>query len=182
MNMHKILIVSDSHRLTEELDIIKERHDVNHRIHCGDSELLNNHPTIQSFTTVEGNCDSPGEFKVEEQLSVDHLNIFITHGHLYRVKTNLLPLTYRAAEVNANIVCFGHSHIAGAEKIDECIYINPGSIRSPRRLKEKSYVLLSWKDHSEIQVNYYNLKGELISDLSTTFSLPLKSDISKRKS
>src|SRR5690625_2327033 len=170
MNMHKILIVSDSHRLTEELDIIKERHDVNHRIHCGDSELLNNHPTIQSFTTVEGNCDSPGEFKVEEQLSVDHLNIFITHGHLYQVKTNLLPLTYRAAEVDADIVCFGHSHIAGVEKIDGRIYINPGSIRSPRRRPEKSYVILSWNNSDDIHVQFYDLSGNVIDDLSTTFT------------
>lgn len=171
MNMQKILIVSDSHRLTNELQTIKERHNVSYRIHCGDSELLQDHPIIKDFLTVEGNCDYPGEFNVEEQMTVKDLNIYVTHGHLYQVKTNLLPLTYRAAEVNAHIVCFGHSHMAGVEKIDGRIYINPGSIRAPRRRQEKSYVILSWSDPTEIFVDFYDLTGHKISDLSATFSL-----------
>ncbi len=37
----KVLIMSDSHGLTHEISIIKERHkqDVTAMIHCGDSEL-----------------------------------------------------------------------------------------------------------------------------------------------
>jgi len=168
--MPKILIVSDSHRLTHELQMIKERHNVSHLIHCGDSELLNNNQVIKNFITVEGNCDMPGEFNVEELLSVNELNIYVTHGHLYQVKTNLLPLTYRAAEVDADIVCFGHSHVAGVEKIDGRIYINPGSIRSPRRRPEKSYVILSWNNSDDIHVQFYDLSGKVIDDLSTTFT------------
>lgn len=169
--MQKILIVSDSHRLTKELEMIKNRHKANFYIHCGDSELANNHPAIQDFTIVEGNCDYPGEFNIEEQLTVNGLDIYITHGHLYRVKTNLLPLTYRAEELDANIVCFGHSHVAGVEKIDGRIYMNPGSIRSPRRRREKSYVLLSVDERKNVAVDFYDLQGHLIADLSTSFSL-----------
>lgn len=168
--MSKILIVSDSHLLTEELATIQQRHQVTHKIHCGDSELLNTDPVLQDFITVEGNCDLPGEYNVEEILTVDDLSIYVTHGHLYQVKTNLLPLTYRAAEVAANIVCFGHSHIAGVEKIDGRIYINPGSIRSPRRRQEKTYVILSWNNH-KIHVQFYDLDGNVVNDLSTSFSM-----------
>lgn len=171
MKMHHILIVSDSHQLTDELNQIKNQHKVDYYLHCGDSELANSHPAIQSFTTVEGNCDRPGEFNIEEQLTVGGLHIYLTHGHLYRVKTNLLPLSYRAQEVSADIVCFGHSHVALAEKIDGRIFINPGSLRTPRRRKEKTYAILSWESHENIQVNFYNLKGEILQDLSTTFAL-----------
>src|SRR5690625_706391 len=169
--MQKLLIVSDSHGLTTELQMIRERHNISHNIHCGDSELNNSDPVIEDFLTVEGNCDIPGEFNVEETLMIDHLNVYITHGHLYRVKSTLLPLTYRAAEVKADIVCFGHSHVAGTEKIDHRIYINPGSIRMPRKRTNKTYVIVSWKNHGHINVEFFDINGHIIDDLSTTISL-----------
>lgn len=169
--MQKLLIVSDSHGLTTELQMIRERHNLTHNIHCGDSELNNNEPFIKDFLTVEGNCDIPGEFNVEETLLIDNLNIYVTHGHLYRVKSTLLPLTYRAAEVEADIVCFGHSHVAGAKKIDERIYINPGSIRMPRKRTNKTYVIVSWESHDYIKVEFFDINGQIIDDLSTIFSL-----------
>ena len=40
-----------------------------------------------------------------------------------------MNLKYKAEEVNADIVCFGHSHVLGAEVIDGRLFLNPGSIR-----------------------------------------------------
>ncbi len=53
--MTKILIISDSHGWTEELEIVKQRHkdEVDYMIHCGDSELSNAHREISGFVTVE---------------------------------------------------------------------------------------------------------------------------------
>lgn len=50
----------------------------------------------------------------------------------------MLSLTYRAKELNAQIVCFGHSHILGAEMMDHILFINPGSLLKPRGHKEKA--------------------------------------------
>lgn len=46
----KLLIVSDSHGLQEELLTIRERHaDVDKMIHCGDSELPQDSKEMSSF-------------------------------------------------------------------------------------------------------------------------------------
>lgn len=167
----KVLIVSDSHGLTEELDHIKKRHhDVEYMIHCGDSELPSDHPSLHDFEAVKGNCDFDQGLPNELVKDYQNVRIFITHGHLYNVKMSLLNLSFRAKELGANIVCFGHSHLAGVEKIDDIIYINPGSIRMPRLRKEKTYVILEVKN-GQATVRFYDEQGMELSQLSSEFSL-----------
>ena len=113
----KVLIVSDSHGLTEELQEIKARHahEVQMMIHCGDSELQADEEALEDFLVVQGNCDFIGTFPEELVEEIDGYRIFITHGHRYGVKSTLLNLSLRAQEADAKIVCFGHSHFLGAE-------------------------------------------------------------------
>ena len=40
-------------------------------------------------------------------------------------------------KVGAQVACFGHSHVLGAELIDGVLFINPGSILLPRQRVEK---------------------------------------------
>ena len=169
--MEKVLIVSDSHGLTDELQMIKQRHHVSHMIHCGDSELSIDDQAMEGFIKVAGNCDRDSRYENEQIVDIAGFKFFITHGHLFKVKRNLLPLSYRAAEVGANIICFGHSHVAGAEKMNQQIYINPGSIQMPRGRTEKSYAILEWIDENDICVKFFKTTGESIDDLSTTFRL-----------
>lgn len=169
--MGQVLILSDSHRLTDELSLIKIRHHLQYNIHCGDSELPADAPELEGFIKVTGNCDRTTSFPEEEVVEIDGLRFFITHGHLYGVKANLTNLMYRAAEVNAHIVCFGHSHIAGAEKLDNQLFINPGSIRRPRNRAEKTYAILTWEGLKHVQVTFYTLDGNIVPDLSYQTSL-----------
>lgn len=166
--MYSVLLVSDSHGLTKELIEIKERHEVTNKIHCGDSELKETSPQLSSFTVVQGNCDWKGNFPEEEVIEVGGLRFYVTHGHLYGVKRSLLQLQYRTQEVEADVVCFGHSHVAYAEKIGEQLFINPGSIRTPKKFLERSYVVVEWTDRNDIHVNFYDLSGEVI----TSFPYP----------
>lgn len=160
--MNKVLIVSDSHGLTSELSKIKERHQVSEYIHCGDSELTTKADPLNGYQVVKGNCDWQGDFQDELIVEKAGLRFFITHGHLFDVKTTLLKLQYRALEVNADIVCFGHSHIAYAQKHGEQLFINPGSIRLPKHFNEPSYVIMEWEAPLEVKVTFYNLEGEKI--------------------
>src|SRR5699024_3613313 len=130
--MKKILLVSDSHGWEEPLQAIAKRHDCHTYIHCGDSELQKSTEALSSYKVVQGNCDRHGNFPNELVIEVDGFRIYVTHGHLYGVKGSLMKLQYRAAEVGAHIVCFGHSHIAYAEEIDQQLFLNPGSIRLPK--------------------------------------------------
>lgn len=162
--MNSVLIVSDSHGLTSELGIIKERHQVDKRIHCGDSELPTDAASLHGYLTVRGNCDWQGDYPEEEIIEVEGLQFFVTHGHLNDVKSTLLPLQYRAQELKADIICFGHSHIAYAEKIGEQLFINPGSIRLPKHFREPSYAIISWENLTDIYVTFYHLNGRVIEE------------------
>ncbi|WP_020153774.1 metallophosphoesterase [Caldibacillus debilis] len=165
----KILIVSDSHGLQRELEELKKRHrDAELFIHCGDSELEKDDPAIQGFHVVRGNCDFHNGFPEQLLLSVKDKKIFVTHGHLYQVKTNPLNVYYKARESGADIACFGHSHRLGAEMADGVLLINPGSVRLPRGRSEKTYVVLEiGEDHYLVRV--YEYLGKELEDLRQTF-------------
>lgn len=144
----KFVIVSDSHGQTEELkQVVTAFPDMDGYIHCGDSELAADHPAIQPFITVNGNCDWQRTFNNEQILRKGAYTFYITHGHLYQVKTTLLPLHYKSEECLANIVCFGHSHLVGAEMIEGKLFLNPGSLRLPRGRKERTFMLLELEEN-----------------------------------
>lgn len=171
--MGKVLIISDSHGLTKEISEIKSRHQIDHLIHCGDSELEKGHPVLEDMINVRGNCDFDNNLQYIEQLDVAGLHFFITHGHLYDVGLNLENLYDHAYGNNAQVVCYGHTHVAGAQKIDDILFVNPGSIRLPRQRKEKSYAIMEWENFDHIHINFYTNNGKKIDDLSYVTSLML---------
>ena len=75
----------------------------------------------------------------------------------------LQTLLYRAKEVEANVVCFGHSHVLGVEIIDDILFINPGSILLPRSRREKTFALLEIQE-SEIEIRFLTLDGSIIAE------------------
>lgn len=166
--MNKVLIISDSHGLTKELFHLKERFPTLDIIHCGDSELPMDHPALENIHVVRGNCDFDPKMPYTKMLNIHETNFLVTHGHLHYVGRDLTPLSYLASENNANIVCYGHTHRARADQIGDQIFINPGSIHSPRDRKEKAYALLEFKDSTNVHVNFYTLDGKIIRELSFT--------------
>lgn len=173
--MGKILIVSDSHGLKNELMEIKKRHghEVDAMIHCGDSELTITDEALDGFIVVRGNCDFDDHFSKEYIKDFNGFKFYITHGHLYSIKSTLMKLNYRAKELNAQIICFGHSHMLGAEIIDGKLFINPGSIRKPRGRKEKTYVILELEDQQAV-VRVFDLENGEIEHLKQIFHVPVK--------
>lgn len=163
--MSEVLIVSDSHGLTEELKTIQERHPIKWMIHCGDSELDFDAPELEQFYKVTGNCDFDVRYPEEQTIEIDGLKFYISHGHLHNVKMDLMGLSYRAEEEQAQVICFGHTHIAGAEKVDNKLYINPGSIRQPRNRVEKTYAIMSWNDRNAVTIQFYTVDGVKVEDL-----------------
>lgn len=164
--MPTILIVSDSHGLEEELSEIKARHQVDYRIHCGDSELDMDHETLEGFYKVGGNTDSDPRYPNELVMEIDGLRFLIVHGHLHQVNQGLQALSFRAEEVGADIICYGHTHIAGAIMNQNQLLINPGSIRQSRgKIKEKTYAILKWTSKEKITVMYYTNDGKRYESL-----------------
>lgn len=132
----EIAVISDTHRSNYELNkltqIIKE---VDMVIHLGDNiedaESLSDN-FKGKVISVRGNCDF-GSFVPAERLEVvEGKRIFITHGHRYNVKYGLNNLKYRAEEVQADIVLFGHTHESLVEYEGGIWFVNPGSASMPR--------------------------------------------------
>ena len=92
---------------------------------------------------VRGNCDrSEPRARDEEIIMIMEKRFYILHGHQYGVKQSMSSLYYRTQEVNAEVVIYGHTHIAHLEQIDNIWMINPGSASRPRLDSRSSYVLI----------------------------------------
>lgn len=168
----KVLIISDSHGLEDELNRIKLKHEksVAYMIHCGDSELPIEHNSLKGFVTVRGNCDKELGFPNDSIIDINKIKLFATHGHLYNVKSTLMNIKFRADELLATIVCFGHTHIAGSELIDGKLYINPGSISLPRGRIERTYCLIEVEDN-KIIVEFFDSNHNQVSELCHSYKL-----------
>lgn len=168
--MTKVLIVSDSHGLRSELLELKKRHeDIDFFIHCGDSELPYQEKELEHFhVAVGGNCDFDASLEKEVVKELGGLRFLVVHGHLHSVKSSLMKLSLRAEEVNAKVVCFGHTHMLGAEMVRGKLFINPGSLLLPRGRKEKTYCLLEIKESGLVLCVYDFEHGEIM-DLRRTF-------------
>lgn len=159
----KIVVLSDTHGDGDIIPTVVAAHpDADAYFHCGDSELAYDDPRIQQCKRVRGNCDGDIQYPVEEMVTIEDRTIFMTHGHLFNVKTTLTPLSMRAREVAANIILFGHSHVLGAELVDDTLFLNPGSLRLPRGRKEKSYAVIEWQA-GQYDIRFLDEQHQLIT-------------------
>ncbi|EON71456.1 metallophosphoesterase [Lysinibacillus sphaericus] len=159
----QVLVMSDTHGDSLVIDKVRGFYpNADAVIHCGDSELAFSHTALTGMKKVRGNCDAEKAFPDEVVFEVGDVAFFVTHGHLFNVKTSILSLSYRAKEVAAQITCFGHSHILGAEMIDGVLFINPGSLLKPRGRKEKSFAIVEISD-AYFQVNFLTDDNDCIS-------------------
>ncbi len=153
----KIVVVSDSHGLVKELEeiYIKYKNEAMYFIHCGDIELDDNHPVVQKYKCVNGNCDEH-IFSNELMFHVLNRNILVIHGHYQSVKYKLNSLYYHALERGADIVLFGHTHHPIIHRKKDMILINPGSILANRGIRGRSYAIIDIK-HNSIDIKHYDV-------------------------
>ena len=150
----KILVFSDSHEETEYMrKAIGMNSDADLTVHLGDgaSDLSRNLPDncSDSHVFIEGNGEYYGWIGIDRRyrpqktalIEFEGKRIFMTHGHLYEVKSGLEKLLARAYSDGADIVLFGHTHVPLIQYIPEgtdldyvgktdrpLLVFNPGSI------------------------------------------------------
>ncbi|WP_100405036.1 metallophosphoesterase family protein [Bacillus solitudinis] len=166
----KALIMSDSHGWSEQVIEVVKRHEkeVDVVFHCGDSELEQQSTALKNIIVVKGNCDFGSDFSEEREETVQGVKFYIAHGHHYNVKMSLDLITYRGEEKQADIVCFGHTHIATSFQKNGTVYINPGSLRLPIRPKTQTYCICGVEDET-ITVRFYTREGEEVTELKTQY-------------
>lgn len=101
------------------------------------------------FAGVRGNCDALavcGDYGYTEELllSVEEYTVMMLHGHTHSVKSGMDRAVRYAAERGADLLLYGHTHVAeerycpaGSEWDGFCLpkplwVMNPGSIGAPR--------------------------------------------------
>ena len=114
--MH-FLIFSDSHGHPENINKVLKRagrYDGVFFLGDGIRDLDYCDFSTPVLYAVKGNCDmfysSSEDFCDKREIVIGNKKILITHGHSHGVKSSLGSLIYDAAERDADIVLFGHTH------------------------------------------------------------------------
>ena len=124
---------------------LAELEDIDYLIYAGDGLDMVLESEIASdfeLLAVQGNCDHLPQYSRERVIDLGEQRILLAHGKRYRIKLGLDNLYYKAQEVEADIVIFGHTHCRYAGEEDGILFFNPGSISQPKDDKGPSYGLL----------------------------------------
>lgn len=133
----RILVISDSHGRTGVIEDILEKHsDIKIIFFLGDCVRDIEDITYcfgdRKFYIVEGNCDGYTMYKTVDCQTVNSKRVLFTHGHTLGVKGGYEKLRGEAERHKADLVLFGHTHIATIEYANGIYYVNPGSVCSGR--------------------------------------------------
>lgn len=157
----KIIVVSDTHGSYKNFKKVMQMHrNADIVVHCGDSrdevdEIRKEYPNIQYYT-VKGNCDFyKPDLPGAEEFTAEGVRFFATHGHMYNVKYGLFDLDSAAREKKADVVLFGHTHVATDVVKDGIRFFNPGSLGYGR-----SFGVIEVKN-GQVLSNIAHLKGSL---------------------
>ena len=169
----KVLIVSDIHGSSEKFKIVMDfmkTEQIDQMIILGD--LFNNYYELNTSSKeisnmlwsiadkvviTRGNCDStydetllPVGFVNHYETVINGIRCYFHHGHL---RTNY----------NSNIKLYanGHTHISRLEKIDNVIFLNPGSLSRPRDYTGGSFAVIS-----NNLITIFDLELNVINEIS----------------
>ena len=178
----KILFISDIHGIKKNLNYIKKLDDkesfdkivaLGELYYSGpnfDKSYEVDSAYVKEFLTsykerllcMRGNCDSDVDIKSSDfpiceglsLISVDNLDIYITHGNIYNIENS--------EKLNKNnILVHGHFHIPFIETKDNITYINTGSISLPKGMNIASYLI-----YEDKEFKIFNVEGSLINSIS----------------
>ena len=143
----KILVFSDSHGHSAPMRAAIEAHkDAEAVVFLGDGaaeawDILGDYPAL-ARCILSGNCDSRlalaargADTSEECVLDFGGKRFFCLHGHTRDVKWGMDRALYRASELQADVILFGHTHIAlneyaqdPAHPARKILLFNPGSV------------------------------------------------------
>ena len=107
--------------------ILREKPD--HILHLGDcvrdAKALEKHGI--PLTCVAGNCDWGSDEPTVLTPVFRSTKIYMTHGHLHRVKMQYQLIFYAGLEAEADIILFGHTHQSEYKVMGDVTLFNPGA-------------------------------------------------------
>lgn len=156
----RIGVLSDTHgSIRLALNVVNQMGQIDALIHAGDfygDALQMKQFYNQPVYAVLGNCDAGLSGEEELIITLEGCKIYITHGHLYQAKNTLQLLQYKAQEIGADAVVFGHTHIPLNIYEQGILIFNPGSPVKPMGGSSSSYGILNI-DKNKITGELYTL-------------------------
>ena len=131
----KVLIFSDSHSARSFMRLCVDKIQPDVILHLGDhfddaEALSEEYPNIP-LHAVAGNCDkyrAPIHAREIMTITLGGVSLYMTHGHIHRVKQVLSFLVRDARAAKADAALFGHTHVAYCEQESDGLWVvNPGS-------------------------------------------------------
>ena len=154
----KILIVSDTHRMDENLKlVIEQEKPLDMLIHLGDAEgsemfipeWVNPECEMQM---VRGNNDFFSSLDREREIEIGPYQVLLTHGHYYNVSLGTEQLVEDARDRGFDIVMYGHTHRPYFDSSHGIVVLNPGSLSYPRQEgRRPSYMLMELNEKGEAE-------------------------------
>ena len=150
----KILIVSDTHGNTNNLEVVLEREmPLDLLIHLGDIERDEDYIPIMAecpMEAVAGNNDFFSDLPREREIKIGKYKVLLTHGHYYYVNSGIRHIKREAIARGIDIAMFGHTHRPMLEQEDGVVVLNPGSISYPRQEgRAPSYIVMELDETGE---------------------------------
>ena len=131
----KILVFSDSHSGLRCMRLAMDRICPDAVIHLGDyvgdaQTIAEEYPGTR-FYMVAGNCDRyrvPPDFPETLVETIRGVRVYMTHGHIQHVKTDLGMLLYNARRCGVQVALYGHTHCPDCRQLEDGLWVmNPGS-------------------------------------------------------
>jgi len=88
--------------------------------------FIRNRDAHATMYAVRGNCDFVTNYPDRLVIRLGGLKVYLTHGHIHRVKSGLDYLCGAARAEEADVALYGHTHRANVEYTTPWM-INPGA-------------------------------------------------------
>ncbi len=176
----KIMFISDIHGISSNLKLIEKKFKelkCNKLVVLGDIYYIGPRNSINddynikevydflnSFKSniicIKGNCDSEIDEEINEFpiinkigiISTDDIDIYLTHGHIYNEDN---------WNVDNSVLIYGHFHIPFIKKINNKIFINPGSISLPKNGNKPTYLI-----YEKNRFTIYDVSGKIVDNIA----------------
>ena len=147
----EIIIASDTHGRSEYLSQLEQAYPhADLFIHCG--ALEDDASCFNRWIFVRGNNDFDFNLDDYKILTIEGMRTYIFHSQRMPYYNREKALVKLALENDCQIVLFGHTHMAMAEKIHGIWLINPGSMTFPRDGNSPCYARMVIEDANHVQV------------------------------
>lgn len=137
----KIVLASDNHGNLNAINkILDKEPNGDYYWHLGDS-CIEDINLIKPFISVRGNNDFDPSLPSQRIIELNNHRFLLIHGHRH-LTWDLEFLYEYAKEMNCDVVLYGHTHIYDYRKIDDVLFINPGSCSRNRDGQDPTYAVL----------------------------------------